>query len=279
MGETTMTRALITGSNSGFGRLAALSLAREGHQVIATMRNLAKGEELRSNAEDEGLTIETRQLDVCDADSVEACMADPLDIDVLINNAGFEVQGAIDQIDDTLMQRQFETNVMGPLRTMRAVVPTWSKRGHGVIVNVSSIAGRVAPPYSGAYAASKHALEAMTEALHFEVSHLGIRVHLIEPGRFATTFQDNIVFPEGWNGSPQQQRALAFRESLTSLDSDGSPADPQVVADSIFRAATDPSTPFRTLVGVDAELIDATKTSMSFEDFETTMRTALDWHD
>ena len=274
-----MTRVLITGSNSGFGRLAALSLAREGHQVIATMRTLAKGEELRSTAEEEGLAIEIRQLDVCDPDSVETCMADPLDIDVLVNNAGFEVQGAIDQIDDALMQRQLETNVMGPLRTMRAVLPRWSERGSGVIVNVSSIAGRVSPPYSGAYSASKHALEAMTEALHFEVSHLGIRVHLIEPGRFATNFQDNIVFPESWDGSPQQQRALAFRESLTSLDGDGPPADPQTVADAIVRAATDPSMPFRTLVGADAELIDATKTSMSFEDFETTMRTALDWHD
>ena len=274
-----MTRILITGSNSGFGRLAALSLAREDHQVIATMRTLAKGEELRSTAEDEGLAIEIRQLDVCDPDSVETCMDDPLDIDVLVNNAGFEVQGAIDQIDDVLMQRQLETNVMGPLRTMRAVLPRWSERGSGVIVNVSSIAGRVAPPYSGAYSASKHALEAMTEALHFEVSHLGIRVHLIEPGRFATNFQDNIVFPESWDGSPQQQRALAFRESLTSLDGDGPSADPQTVADAIVRAATDPSMPFRTLVGADAELIDATKTSMSFEDFETTMRTALDWHD
>ena len=274
-----MTRILVTGSNSGFGRLAALSLARADHQVIATMRTLAKGEELRSTAEEEGLGIEIRQLDVCDPDSVDTCMADPLDIDVLVNNAGFEVQGAIDQIDDALMQRQLETNVMGPLRTMRAVLPGWSERGSGVIVNVSSIAGRVAPPYSGAYSASKHALEAITEALHFEVSHLGIRVHLIEPGRFATNFQDNIVFPESWDGSPQQQRALAFRESLTSLDGDGPPADPQTVADAIVRAATDPSMPFRTLVGTDAELIDATKTSMSFEDFETTMRTALDWHD
>ena len=274
-----MTRILITGSNSGFGRLAALSLSREGHQVIATMRTLAKGEELRSTAEDEGLSIEIRQLDVCDPDSVEACIADPLDIDVLVNNAGFEVQGAIEQIDDALMQRQFETNVMGPLRTMRAVLPIWCERGSGVIVNVSSIAGRVAPPYGGAYSASKHALEAMSESLHFEVSQLGIRVHLIEPGRFTTNFQDNIVHPASWTGSAQEQRALAFRNSLASLDGGGPPSDPQAVADAIVRAATDPSMPFRTLVGEDAALIDATKTSMSFEDFETTMRTALDWHD
>ena len=274
-----MTKILITGSNSGFGRLAVLTLARQGHQVVATMRTVYKGHDLRRLAEDEGLDIEIRQLDVTDSDSVEAAMADPFDIDVLVNNAGFEVQGAIEQIDDVLMQRQLETNVMGPLRTMRAVLPAWTERGSGVIVNVSSIAGRVAPPYSGAYAASKHALEALTESLHFEVSHLGLRVHLIEPGRFLTNFHDNIVFPSVWTGSPHEDRALAFRESLTSLDGDGPPADPQAVADAIALAATDPSTPFRTLVGADAELIDATKTSMSFEDFETTMRTALDWHD
>ncbi len=119
----------------------------------------------------------------------------------------------------------------------------------------------------------------MSESLHFEVSQLGIRVHLIQPGRFATGFQDNIVHPASWTGSAQEQRALAFRNSLTSLDGGGPPSDPQAVADAIARAATDPSMPFRTLVGEDAALIDATKTSMSFEDFETTMRTALDWHD
>mgnify|MGYP001185665723 FL=1 len=274
-----MANILITGSNSGFGRLAVLTLARQGHQVVATMRTVSKGDDLRRLGDEEGLDIEIRQLDVTDPDSVEAAMADPSGIDVLVNNAGFEVQGAIEQIDDVLMQRQLETNVMGPLRTMRAVLPAWSERGSGVVVNVSSIAGRVAPPYSGAYAASKHALEALTESLHFEVSQLGLRVHLIEPGRFPTNFSDNIVFPSAWKNSPHEDRALAFRGSLTSLDGDGTPADPQSVADAIARAATDPSTPFRTLVGGDAELIDATKTSMSFEEFETTMRTALDWHD
>tara|TARA_Y100001936_G_scaffold184457_1_gene182037 strand:- start:7 stop:831 length:825 start_codon:yes stop_codon:yes gene_type:complete len=270
---------LITGSNSGFGRLAVLTLARQGHRVVATMRTVSKGDELRRLAEDEGLDIEVRHLDVTDPGSIGAAMVDPLDIDVLVNNAGFEVQGAIEQVDDVLMHRQLETNVMGPLRTMRAVLPAWSQRGSGVVVNVSSIAGRVAPPYSGAYAASKHALEALSESLHFEVSHLGLRVHLIEPGRFPTNFHDNIVFPPSWGGSSHEDRAVAFRESLTSLDGGGAPADPQAVADAIARAAIDPSTPFRTLVGGDAELIDATKASMSFEDFEATMRNALDWHD
>ena len=112
-----MTNILITGSNSGFGRLAALSLARDGHRVIATMRTVSKGDDLRRLAGEEGLAVEIRQLDVTDLASVEACLADPNEIDVLVNNAGFEVQGAIEQVDDALMQRQLETNVMGPLRT------------------------------------------------------------------------------------------------------------------------------------------------------------------
>ena len=274
-----MAKILITGSNSGFGKLAALSLARQGHQVIATMRNLSNGTDLEYCATEEKLDLEIKQLYVTDPDSVTNCINNPEELDVLINNAGFEVQAAVEQIDDELMLKQLETNVLGPLRTMRAVIPTWSERGSGVIVNVSSIAGRVASPYSGAYSASKFALEALSEAAHFEVSQLGIRIHLIEPGRFQTGFFDNIIRPEIWAGSSQEKRAQHFRESLTSLDGSGERPDPQLVADAIVDAATNPSAPFRKLVGGDAELIDATKTSMKFEEFEATMRAALNWYD
>ena len=276
---------LITGSNTGFGKLAALSLARKGEKVIATMRDLSKGDDIRRAANEEELPIEIRQLDVCDQEMVKDCLADAQEIEAIVNNAGFEIQAAVEQLEDELMWKQLDTNLLGPLRLIRTVLPVWIQRGSGVIVNVSSIAGRSAPPYSGSYAASKHALEALSESLHFEVSHLGIRVCVIEPGRFSTDFFENIVRPDTWEGSQHQERAMAFREALLRLDniresdeSSGSP-DPQEVADAIVRAVSDPKMPFRTLVGQDAELIDATKTSMSFEDFETTMRTALDWHD
>jgi NAD(P)-dependent dehydrogenase (short-subunit alcohol dehydrogenase family) len=274
-----MTCILITGSNSGFGRMAVLTLARAGHQVIATMRDLEKGESLAAEARVEGLDIELRQLDVCDPFSVAAALDDAGKIDVLVNNAGFEVQGALEMIDDDLMRRQLDTNVLGPLRTIRAVLPAWRERGGGVIVNVSSVVGVAAMPWGGAYAASKFALEGMSESLHLEASTGGIRVHLIEPGRFATTgFHDNIVRPDAWEGSEHQARAASLREALTVLDTDG-PQDPQLVADAIARAALDPTTPFRSVVGEDGALIIAAKTAMSFEDFETTMRETLDWHE
>ena len=273
-----MARIFITGSNSGFGKLAALTLARDGHEVVATMRNPANAAELLAEAD--GLSVEVRTLDVCDADSVDAALHDAATIDVLVNNAGYEVQSAVEQLTDEILLRQLDTNVVGPMRCIRAVMPAWRERGSGVIVNVSSIAGRVGSPYAGAYSASKFGLEGMTESLHFEVSTAGIRVHLIEPGSFATGFQDKIVRPDSWTGSIHEARAHRFRDARGALHDPNAPApDPQDVADAIVRAATDPTMPFRTLVGGDAQLIDGVKSSMSFEDFEAAMRTTLDWHD
>jgi NAD(P)-dependent dehydrogenase (short-subunit alcohol dehydrogenase family) len=272
-------RVLITGSNSGFGLLSAIGFARAGHDVVATMRNPAKGDALRAATDADGLAIEIRQLDVTDAASVTAAIGDPLELDVVVNNAGFEVQSAMELVDDELLARQLDTNVRGPMRVMRAVLPAWRERGSGVIVNVSSIAGVVAVPYGGAYAASKHALEAMTEALHYEMAPFGLRFALIEPGRFETEFHSNIVTPVGWEHSAYYERHERFRAALTALDSGDAPADPQDVADAIIAAATDPATPLHTLVGADAQLIAAVRAQGDFEQFEATMRSTLDWFD
>ena len=134
-----MARILITGSNSGFGLLHAHTCG-QGHDVIATMRDPAKGTALLEACEAEGLAVEIRRLDVTVPASVDAAIHDPGEIDVLVNNAGFEVRAAIEQLTDELMHQQLDTNVMGPLRTMRAVLTEWRLRGSGVIVNVSSIA-------------------------------------------------------------------------------------------------------------------------------------------
>ena len=274
-----MTRVLITGSNSGFGKLAALSLARQGHDVIATMRTVAKGDDLRSTAEAEGLPIEIRRLDVSDPVSVAEGIGNPTDVDVVVNNAGFEVSGALELVDDELWTRQLDTNVLGPMRVIRHVLPAWRDRGSGTIVNVSSIAGIVGSPFGGAYSASKHALEALSEVLHFETSGFGIRVRLVEPGLFDTGFHDNIVTVDGWEGSDYFDRAARFRDSQGVLSGDGPAPDPQDVADAIVRAALDSDAPFRNFVGNDALLIHSVKSSMPFEEFESVMRSTLDWHE
>ena len=274
-----MTRILITGSNSGFGKLAALSLARLGHDVIATMRTLAKGDDLRATAETENLPVEIRRLDVSDPASVVDGIGDPSAVDVVVNNAGFEAWGALELVDDELWTRQLDTNVLGPMRVIRAVLPAWRTRGSGTIVNVSSIAGIVGSPFGGAYSASKHALEGLSEALQFETSGFGIRVRLVEPGSFDTGFHDNIVTVDGWEDSDYFDRAERFRESRGALSGDGPRPDPQDVADAIVRASLDPDAPFRNFVGNDAQLIHSVKSSMSFEEFEATMRGMLDWHE
>ena len=274
-----MTRILITGSNSGFGELAALSLARQGHDVVATMRTLAKGERLRSTADAENLPIEIRRLDVVDADSVRTAVGDANELDAIVNNAGFEVMGALELVDDELWTRQLDTNVLGPMRLVRTVLPAWRARRSGTIVNVSSIAGIVGSPFGGAYAASKHALEGLSEALHFELATYGIRVRLIEPGRFDTGFHGNIVPVEGWEESEYFDYANRFREAQGVLSGDGPAPDPQDVADAIVTALVDADAPFRQFVGSDAQLIHSVKSSMSFEDFEAAMRSTLDWYD
>ena len=274
-----MTRILITGSNSGFGKLAALAFARQGHDVIATMRTVARGDDLRSTAETEGLPIEIRRLDVNDLASVAEAIGDPIEIDVVVNNAGFEVAGALELVDDELWTRQLDTNVLGPMRVIRHVLPAWRNRGSGTIVNVSSIAGVVGSPFGGAYSASKHALEGISEVLHFETAGFGLRIRLVEPGRFDTGFQDNIVTVEGWEDSDYFDRAARFRESQGVLSGDGPAPDPNDVADAIVRAALDPDAPFRSFVGSDAQLIHSVKSSMSFEEFEAVMRDTLDWHE
>ncbi len=274
-----MARVLITGSNSGFGKLAALSFARQGHDVVATMRTVAKGDDLRATAEAEQLPIEIRRLDVSDPESVADGVGDPSAIDVVVNNAGFEVAGALELVDDELWARQLDTNVMGPMRVIRAVLPAWRERGSGTIVNVSSIVGVVGSPFGGAYSASKHALEGLSEVLHFETSGFGIRIRLVAPGRFDTGFHDNIVTVDGWQESEYFDRAARFRESQGVLSGDGPPPDPQDVADAIVRAALDPDAPFKSFVGSDAELIHSVKSSMPFEEFEAVMRDTLDWHE
>jgi NAD(P)-dependent dehydrogenase (short-subunit alcohol dehydrogenase family) len=268
---------LITGSNSGIGRAAAELLAGKGYRVIATMRNPDKGRGLAEAANTAGWDLKILPLDVRDEASVAAALAQAGEIDVLINNAGFEVWGPLEEMTLEDLRDQFETNVYGPFRLMLAAVPGMRKRGGGVIVNVSSVAGRVAAPLNGLYAASKFALEALSESLHYETGHFGIRVHIIEPGGVETPFADNrrLVGAGADNESSPYRELVAQWETVQErLNPGGRRARPEEVAQAIFEAI-ETGGKLRYPVGNDAQMVLTARKAMTDEQFEQAMRQQL----
>lgn len=176
-------RVLITGTSSGIGRAAVGLLSHRGHHVIATGRDTA--------ALEGSPAAQVLQLDVTDSASVAAAIEAAGPIDVLVNNAGRGMRAPVELAAPQALRRLWETNVMGPVRTIQAVLPQMRERGAGRIVNISSVAGRRSMPLTGHYAATKHALEALTEALRIEVAPFGIGVALVEPGAVTTAFGAN----------------------------------------------------------------------------------------
>ncbi|HEU5082347.1 MAG TPA: SDR family oxidoreductase [Acidimicrobiales bacterium] len=276
-----MPTVLITGCSSGFGLRTAVELARRGHDVVATMRDPAAGGALRAACDDAGVAVDVVALDVDDDESVRRAVEQTLDahggIDVLVNNAGVEVRGPVELVSDDEVRFQFETNVFGLLRVVRAVTPHLKASDAGVLINVSSIAGVIARPFAGVYAASKHAVEALTEALHFELGLFGVRVHSIQPGQFPTALAANTRTAAAFTPEHEAYWSVAERleGNVKGLSGDG-PADPDVVARTIADVVADPDSPLRLPVGTDAELIVAARAGRSFEEYEVLMRSALD---
>jgi NAD(P)-dependent dehydrogenase (short-subunit alcohol dehydrogenase family) len=181
----------ITGASRGFGQAAAHELARRGHPVVSTMRNPERdGEAAIGEFPD---LISVTQCDVTDDDSVAQAVdfAHQLHgrVDAVFNNAGYGLYGPVEELQDEEVQRQFDTNVGGQIRVVRHVMPHMRKQGHGKIINVASLAGRVSSPLMGLYAASKHAVEAVTVALRFEAEAAGIDVTILEPGMYVSDWQ------------------------------------------------------------------------------------------
>jgi NAD(P)-dependent dehydrogenase (short-subunit alcohol dehydrogenase family) len=178
---------VVTGVSSGIGRAAAEQFARRGCQVFGTVRSLPAAPPLR------GVTLV--EMDVRDADSVRRAMASVIDragrIDVLVNNAGMNLMGAVEETSVAEAMSLFDTNVFGMLRTAHAVLPHMRQQGSGRIVNVSSVLGFLPAPYMGLYSASKHAVEGLSETLDHEVRQFGIRVTLVAPSYTKTNLDAN----------------------------------------------------------------------------------------
>ena len=259
-------RILITGCSTGIGRASAIELTKRGHEVIATARK----PEVLADLD----VASTLALDVDSDASVRDALAEVGAVDVLVNNAGFEVSGPVELMPIDEIKAMFETNVFGALRMMQGVIPTMREQGSGVIVNVSSVAGRVSQPYGSFYSASKFALEAMTEGAKYELGHFGIRLHLIEPGVIETAFRGNI---RNFNKDSAIYAGLTeqWEGATDKLRGDNPKPGPELVAGVIAEVIEDPNAVLRHPVGDDANLVIGTRSSMEFEDFETTMRGVL----
>src|ERR687886_1750234 len=190
--------AIVTGSSSGIGYETSLALARDGFLTYATMRNVNKGENIKSVATKENLPVHIQQLDVTDDVSVKNAIESISSetggrTDVLVNNAGYGLNGAFEDLAMDEIKAQYETNLFGLIRTTQAVLPIMRKQKSGIIVNISSAAGRFGLPGSSAYVSTKFAVEGLSESMSYELEPFGIKVILIEPGVIKTNFANNIV--------------------------------------------------------------------------------------
>jgi NAD(P)-dependent dehydrogenase (short-subunit alcohol dehydrogenase family) len=216
---------LITGATDGLGKAAALLMAERGYRVFAAGRSAPKRAQLDALAREKQLPLETLEMDVCDNASVKAGVSTVLGkagaIDVLINNAGFVYAGAVEDLRLEDWRRQFETNVFGVIRVTQAVLPKMRERHKGRILMMSSVSGFVTPPTQGAYSASKHAIEAVANALRYELYPYGIETILIEPGYIVTNIQQTALelaqaYQEEFKSGPYAKIYETYWSSATS---------------------------------------------------------------
>ncbi len=251
---------IVTGSSSGFGRLTAQTLARQGYIVFATMRgidgkNAAAATALRDLAARERLALHPLELDVTDDASVENAIAHVLAaagrIDVVVNNAAVGYVGPIEGFTPEQVRAQFETNVVGVLRVNRAVLPQMRRQGSGLLVYVSSLGGRLVMPILSVYAASKWAAEALAEGARYELASLGIDVVIVQPGAYPTGVAAKLVPPADAARLASYGPALAaFNAAFEDTPDADQPGDPQEVADAIAALVAMPAgrRPLRTVV-------------------------------
>ncbi len=235
----TKTVAVVTGSNSGIGRAAAIDLAARGWTVYGTMRSLDKGEKLATLAEAAGVTVHPVVCDVTDTDSVNAAMrqilAEAGHIDVLVNNAGVGGNATVEECSIARFAEVMDVNLHGCVRCIQAVLPSMRQRGSGTIVNVTSVIGRFAAIGQAPYVASKWAAEGMSEELAHELAPFGIRVAIIEPGIVKTAIMAKNVDAPNETGAYGNHYARLFDFYANGLQTPGQPSE---VADTIYEAVT-----------------------------------------
>ena len=264
-----MKSVIITGTSKGIGLETALAFGRAGYKVFATMRNPDGATAFKQRIKDESLPITISAMDVDSDESVKQCIDAILlengSIDVLVNNAGIEQHGSIEDLTMADFKAVMETNYFGVLRCIKTVLPLMRKNRNGCIINVASISGKISSSPLGAYAASKFALEAVSEALAQEVKSFNIRVAIVEPGIIDTSMARNISIGDD-SVYPQAKRfGGLFAASLKM------PTQASLVAEKMLEIANSESWQLRHPVGPDAIPFLAWRASMSDEEW-------VDWN-
>jgi len=264
--------ALVTGSSSGIGYETALALARENYYTFATMRDTRKAGQIQEIAKKENLNLEVIELDVDKEESIKLAVKKILEeknrIDVLVNNAGYGLFGCLEDISMNELKAQFETNFFGLVALIQEVAPIMRNQGSGIIVNVSSVAGRIGFPGTPAYISSKFALEGLSECMRYEMSPFGIKTIIIEPGVIKTNFFSSMKVTEGKPNSPYKEITEKVMNGVKMMAEMGTP--PIEVAKTILKAIqTDEPLP-RYVVGNDASMFleaKKMKTDIEFENY------------
>jgi NAD(P)-dependent dehydrogenase (short-subunit alcohol dehydrogenase family) len=268
--------AVVTGSSTGIGYETSLILARNGFLTYATMRNLNKSQNIKSVTTKENLSIRIKQLDVTDDASVknaiQSISSEAGQIDVLVNNAGYGLNGAFEDLAMDEIKAQYETNVFGLIRTTQAVLPIMRGQKSGTIVNISSGAGRFGFPTGSAYVSTKFAVEGLSESMSYELEPFGIKVVIVEPGVIRTNFGDGMIVAKKSQdaNSPysemMQRSAAGFEKMMENASS------PDVVAKVVLNAIRDENPSLRYLAGSDVETWLGGKRKVADEEFYKMMK-------
>ncbi|HXT84301.1 MAG TPA: SDR family oxidoreductase [Verrucomicrobiae bacterium] len=266
--------ALVTGSSSGIGLETALLFARSGFYTYASMRNLEKSKNIKEKSIRENLPLQIIGLDVNQDESVieavNKIVKEKNRIDVLINNAGYGLFGALEDLTIEEIKAQFETNFFGVVRVTQKVIPVMrNKNQGGIIVNISSIGGRMSVPFLSAYNSTKFALEGLSESISYELETFGIRVILIEPGFIRTNIMNSSVLAKKSNhDSPYFQYTKKIMNHFDSMINNYSASTPpEEVAKIILNAVTSKNPNIRLTVGNDAASISQAQRNMTETEF------------
>ncbi|HEX7257304.1 MAG TPA: SDR family oxidoreductase [Nitrososphaeraceae archaeon] len=271
--------AVVTGSSSGIGLETALTLARNGFLTYATMRNLAKSDNIKAVADKDHLPIRIVQLDVNDDTSVnnavQSIIKETGRIEILVNNAGYALSGAFEELSLEEIKNQYDTNFYGIIRTSQAALPIMRKQRSGRIINISSGLGLFGFPGMSAYSSTKFAMEGLSESMAYELDQFGIKVILIEPGVIRTNIGNSIVIAKKAHdsSSPYSQMMQKMGNNFKKFTENASSAD--VVANIVLKAATSENPHLRYLAGKDMEMWMQSKNSMSDDEFYNYMKKNL----